>query len=186
MISLIAAIGKNNELGKGNDLLWKFPADMQHFIKMTSGHTVIMGRKTFESIGKSLPNRRNIVITRDKNYKADGAEIAHSLDEAIKIARTAPQPHLSPLLKGEEEFSPFPFQGKAGDEVFIIGGGEIYRQAISVADKLYITHIDAEDINADVFFPEIIPVVWNEVSRQEHQPDEKNIFPYTFSIYKKF
>jgi len=165
MISLIAAIGKNNELGKGNDLVWKLPADLKYFRETTAGHPVIMGRKTFESIGKALPNRQNIIITRDKKYKAEGAHVAHSLDEALKISRT-------PLDKNEE--------------IFIIGGGNIYKQAMDVADRLYITHVDAEDKNADTFFPEIIPIVWNEISHEEHKKDEKNPYNYTFSVYEKF
>lgn len=160
MISLIAAIGKNNELGKGNSLLWHMPADMRFFRETTKGHTVIMGRKTFESLKGPLPNRKNIVITRDENYTKAGIEVVHSLDEAIKLA---------------------------GDgEVFIIGGAEIYRQSIEVADKLYITHIDATDKDADTFFPEIIPIVWNETSHIEHKKDSENPFDYTFSIYEKF
>jgi dihydrofolate reductase len=171
MISLIAAIGKNNELGKDNTLLWKMPADMEHFKKITSLHTVIMGRKTFESlghsptgepIGKPLPNRRNIVITRDADYKKEGVLVAHSLSEALDIV------------------------SNNNEEVFIIGGEELYKQTMPIADKLYITHIDAEDKNADVFFPEIIPIVWNEISHIEHNRDEKNPFSYIFSIYEKF
>lgn len=164
MISLIAAIGKNNELGKGNDLLWKLPADQKFFREKTSGHPVIMGRKTFESIGRPLPNRRNIVITRDKTYLLHGVDVAHSLQEAISSART-------PLAEREE--------------VFIIGGAEIYKQAMEIADRLYITHIDAQDKDADAFFPEIIPIVWNEISHEEHKKDEKNPFAYTFSVYEK-
>ena len=171
MISLIAAIGKNNELGKGNNLLWKMPADMEHFKKTTFGHPVIMGRKTFESIGKPLPNRQNIVITRDKTYLRHGVDVTHSWEEAIKMTETSPQP--SPG-KGE------------GVEIFVIGGAEIYKQSMPLADKLYITHIDAEDKNADTFFPEIIPIVWNEISHEEHKMDEKNPFNYIFSVYKKF
>ena len=167
IISLIAAIGKNNELGKDNDLLWKFPADQKHFRERTSGHPVIMGRKTFESIGRPLPNRRNIVITRDKNYLRYGADIVHSLNEAINSART-------PLAELAEN-----------EEIFIIGGAEIYKQAMQIADRLDITHIDAEDKNADAFFPEIIPTVWNEISHEEHQADEKNPLSFTFSIYEK-
>ncbi len=161
MISLIAAIGKNNELGKGNTLLWSMPADMKHFRETTALHAVIMGRKTFESIGKPLPNRRNIVITRDINYKKEGIEVVHSLNEALD------------LLPDQKE------------EVFIIGGGELYKQTMPIADKLYITHVDAEEKNADAFFPEIIPIVWNEISHEEHSADEKNPIPYTFSIYEK-
>lgn len=165
MISLIAAIGKNNELGKGNDLLWRLPADQKFFRETTKGHTVIMGRKTFESLGRPLPNRRNIVITRDKNYLRHGVDVVHSLDEAINRVRT-------PLTQNEE--------------IFIIGGAEIYKQAMEQADRLYVTHIDTEDKDADVFFPEIVLVAWKEISHEEHKPDEKNIFPYTFSIYEKF
>ncbi len=161
IISLIAAIGKNNELGKNNTLLWHLPADMKHFKEITSLHTVIMGRKTFESIGKPLPNRRNIVITRDKNYQADGVEITHSFEEALS------------LVKNKDE------------EVFIVGGAEIYKQALEFANKLYITHIEAKDKNADVFFPEIIPIVFGEVSREEHAPDEKNLLPYSFVKYER-
>ena len=171
MISLIAAIGRNNELGKGNTLLWSMPADMKHFRDTTALHAVIMGRKTFESLGRSptgepigkpLPNRRNVVITRDVNYKKEGVEIAHSLAEALD---------LFPDLK---------------EEIFIIGGAELYGQTIEIADKLYITHVDAEDKDADAFFPEIIPIVWNEVSHEEHPAEDKNPFNYTFSVYEKF
>ncbi|OGI73070.1 hypothetical protein A3D42_01970 [Candidatus Nomurabacteria bacterium RIFCSPHIGHO2_02_FULL_41_18] len=164
MISLIAAIGKNNELGKGNDLVWRLPADQKYFRNKTSGHTVIMGRKTFESLNKPLPDRKNIVITRDKNYLRYGIDVTHSLEEALKLARV-------PLAQDEE--------------IFIIGGAEIYKQTMPIADKLYITHIDAEDNKADTFLPEIIPIVWNEISREEHQADKKNPLPYTFSIYEK-
>ncbi|KKQ04184.1 MAG: Dihydrofolate reductase [Parcubacteria group bacterium GW2011_GWB1_36_5] len=161
MISIIAAIGKNNELGKNNTLLWHIPADMKHFREITYGHPVIMGRKTFESIGKSLPNRKNIVITRDVKYKKDGAEVVHSLAEALDL---------------------FP---DTNEEIFIIGGAEIYKQAMVVADRLYITHIEAKDSEADSFFPEIIPVVWNEVKHEEYKGGKENPFNYTFSIYKK-
>lgn len=164
MISLIAAIGKNNELGKGNTLLFSIPADMQYFMKTTSGHPVIMGRKTFESIGRPLPNRKNIVITRDKTYISHGVNVTNSLNEALDSAKT-------PLAKNEE--------------IFIIGGAEIYKQAMSIADRLYVTHINSEDKKADAFFPEIIPIVWNEISHQEHKKDTKNPFDYTFSIYER-
>lgn len=161
MISIIAAIGKNNELGKGNTLLWHMPADMKFFRETTRGHTVIMGRKTFESLKSALPNRKNIVITRDKSYIRHGVDVVHSLEEAINLA-------------GSE------------DEVFIIGGADIYKQAMDFADKLYITHIDATDKDADTFFPELIPIVWNETSHIEHKKDTENPFDYTFSIYEKF
>lgn len=160
-ISLIAAIGKNNELGKNKKLIWSIPADMKFFKETTMGHPVIMGRKTYESIGKLLPKRRNVIITRDTKYKASGADVVNSIEEALK------------LFKNYKE------------EVFIIGGAEIYRQSIPLADKLYITHIEAENKKADTFFPEIIPIVWNEISHDEHQADEKNNLSYTFSKYER-
>lgn len=162
MISIIAAIGKNNELGKKNQLLWNLPADMKHFKETTTGHTVIMGQKTYESIGKALPNRRNIVLTREKDFKAEGVEISDSLEKTIAS-----------------------FQD-SDEEVFIIGGGQIYKQSFDLADKLYITHVDMTDEDADTFFPEIIPIVWNEVSHEEHKKDDKNPYNYTFSVYEKF
>jgi dihydrofolate reductase len=163
ILSLIAGIGKNNELGKENKLLWHLSADLKHFKEITSGHTVIMGRKTFESLPNGpLPNRRNIVITRDTKYKAEGIEIVHSLPEAIGLFK------------------------KSEDEIFIIGGAEIYKQAMEYADKLYITHVEAEDKDADAFFPEIIPIVFGEESREEHKKDEKNPHDYSFVEYKKF
>ena len=161
MISLIAAIGKNNELGKNGNLLWHLPADLKHFKEITTLHPVIMGRKTFESIGKPLPNRRNIIITRDVKYKVPGSEIAHSLAGALDL---------------------FPDQN---EEIFIIGGGELYKQTMPIADKLYITRIEAEDKESDVFFPEIIPIVWNEISSEEHKRNEKNLFNYSFLVYEK-
>jgi len=161
MISLIAAIGKNNELGKKNALLWSLPADMKHFRETTSGHTVIMGQKTFESIGRPLPNRRNIVLTQDKNLKIAGVEIVYSPEEVENL-----------LDKDTENF--------------VIGGGMIYKLFIDKADRLYITHVDASFPDADTFFPEIIPVVWNEISHQEHKKDSENPFNYTFSVYERF
>jgi dihydrofolate reductase len=162
MISLIAAIGKNNELGKKNTLLWDMPADMKHFRETTKGHTVIMGQKTFESIGRPLPNRKNIVVTKDDSFKANGIEISKSLENTLESFKNTTE------------------------EVFVIGGGQIYKQAIENADKLYITHVDMTDKDADVFFPEIIPIVWNETKHEEYKKDIENPFDYTFSIYEKF
>lgn len=161
MFSLIAAIGKNNELGKDNTLLWNMPNDMKYFRETTRGHSVIMGRKTFESIGRPLPNRRNIVITRDMNYTKEGIEIVHSLDEALKI-----------------------FENK-NEEVFIIGGAEIYKQAIEKIDKLYITEIDGEFPEADTFFPIIDKEIWKETKKENHTKDETNPYEYAFVIYER-
>ena len=131
-ISIIAAIGKNRELGEGNKLIWKISSDLKRLKELTSGHAIIMGRKTFESIGHILPNRTNIIITRDPDLKIDGAEVVNSLDEAIDLAKKAP----------------------GVDEVFIFGGAQIFEQAIGRTDKLYLTKIDAENPRADAFFPD--------------------------------
>lgn len=130
IISLIAAIGKNRELGLKNQLLVKIPEDLKRFQKLTTNHTVIMGRKTYDSIGRVLPNRTNIILTRDKNTILDHCVVCWSLDEALTKARSSER-----------------------EEIFIIGGGEIYRQAIGMADKLYLTVIDQE-FKADTFFPD--------------------------------
>lgn len=126
-ISMIAAIGKNNELGKNNDLIWHFHDDMVFFRKTTTGGTVIMGRKTFESLPKLLPKRRNIIITSNKELKIDGAETVNSVKEALEISEN--------------------------DNVFIIGGGKIYSEFLKYADKLYLTEVEAECAEADTYFP---------------------------------
>lgn len=161
MITIIAAIGRNNELGKNNDLIWYLPADLKRFKKITTGHTIIMGRNTFESIGKPLPNRRSIIITRNKAYQQEGCEVVYSLEEAIQ------------LIKGEEA-------------AFIIGGAQIYKEIIEkdLADQLDITKVD-DDFEADVFFPSINKEVWKEVSREDFLPDEKNNYRYSFLKYTK-
>ena len=174
IISIIAAMGKNNELGKDNQLLWQLPADMKHFREITTGHTVIMGRKTYESIGRPLPNRRNIVITRETDYQKDGIEVVHSLPGALKIAS----------LEQGKKFEENDEDPPAGGEVFIIGGGQIYIEAIANADKLYITHVDAT-LPADTYFPQISCEEWEKISSESHKADEKNPYPYTFSEYKK-
>jgi dihydrofolate reductase len=166
ILSIISAIGKNNELGLNNQLLWDLPRDMQHFRATTSGHPVIMGRKTFESIGRPLPNRRNVVITRDVSYAKEGVEVVHSLPEAIDLFKY----DVNPLPNGEE--------------VFVIGGAEIYKQAMDHADRLYITHVDSE-YEADAFFPTISPNFWNEVSRARHESDEENNVAMDFVLYER-
>ena len=128
-ISIIAAIGKNRELGKNNDLIWRISADLKRVKALTTGHTIVMGRKTYESIGRPLPNRHNIVITRDTGFAAPGCTVVHSLEDALKNA-------------AEDE-----------NEIFIFGGAEIYRQALPLTDHLYLTLIEATDPNADTFFP---------------------------------
>ncbi len=161
--SMIAAIGNNNELGIKNTLLWDLPADMKHFRETTSGHSVIMGQKTYDSIGRPLPNRRNIILTRDVTYEPLGTEVVHSIEELMTLCK-----------KGEPE-----------EEFFVIGGGEIYRQLIDTMDTLYITHVNAAFPEADTVFPEIKESIWCEVERSDYNADEKNIYPYSFVIYKK-
>ena len=161
MITIIAAISKNNGLGKDNDLIWHLPADLKRFKKITSGNYILMGRNTFESIGKPLPNRTTIIITRNKNYFKEGCLIANSIEEAIN------------LVENEHE-------------IFIIGGAQIYKEAIAknLADKLDITLVH-ENFEADVFFPEINPNTWEEISREDFKADEKNKLDYSFVSYKK-
>lgn len=130
IISIIAAIGRNRELGKNNKLLWDIPEDMKHFRDITSGHVVIMGRKTFESIGRPLPNRTNIIVSRDLDYQATGTIVVGSIKQALEEAK-----------KVENE------------EIFVIGGGQIYEIAMPYIDKLYLTIVDA-DFEADTYFPE--------------------------------
>ena len=161
IISLIAALGKNNEIGKGNKLLCHLPSDLKRFKSITSGHTVIMGRNTFESLPKGLlPNRRNIIISRNTQLRIEGAEVYSSLDYAI--------------LKCINE-----------QEVFIIGGAQIYAQVLPVADKLYITKVYADFPEADAFFPAIDRNSWKETFRETFPADEKNPYSFSFLEYEK-
>ncbi|WP_438989564.1 dihydrofolate reductase [Polaribacter sp.] len=161
MITVIAAIAKNNALGKNNDLIWHLPADLKRFKKVTSGHYILMGRNTFESIGKPLPNRTTIIITRNKNYFKEGCLIASSLEKAIELA------------KDEEQ-------------IFIIGGAQIYKETIAkdLADQLDITLVHKE-FDADVYFPEIDLQKWKIVAREDFKADEKNEYEYSFLSYQK-
>ena len=161
MITVIAAIAKNNALGKNNDLIWHLPADLKRFKKVTSGHYILMGRNTFESIGKPLPNRTTIIITRNKNYFKEGCLIANSLEKAIELA------------KDEEQ-------------IFIIGGAQIYKETIAkdLADQLDITLVHKE-FDADVYFPEIDLQKWKIVAREDFKADEKNEYKYSFLSYQK-
>ena len=159
MFTIIAAIANNNALGKNNKLIWHLPADLKRFKKTTTGHHIIMGRNTFESIGKPLPNRTTVIISRNADYKAEGCIIVDSLEKALEIAKNDVTP-------------------------FIIGGAQIYEQAISIADKLDITEVH-HTFDADVFFPEIDKNIWKESSRELFKADEKNKFDYSFVSYSK-
>ena len=159
MITIIAAIANNNALGKDNDLIWHLPADLKRFKKVTSGHHILMGRNTFESIGKPLPNRTSVIITRNNDYFKDGCLVANSIEEAIEMSNK-------------------------DSDVFIIGGAQIYKQAIQkgLVDQLDITIVH-HNFEADVFFPTIDLDVWKEISREDCKADEKNKYDYSFVSY---
>ena len=156
-ISIIVAAAENNVIGKDNDMPWRLSADLKRFKKLTMGHHIIMGRKTFESIGKPLPGRTSVIITRNKDYRQDDCIVAHSLEEAFKMV--------------EDE------------EVFIIGGGEIYNMAFDIADKLYLTRVHAT-LEGDTCIPEINNN-WEEVECEKFLKDEKNPYDYSFIDYIK-
>ena len=157
MITLIAAVAENNALGKDNQLLWHLPDDFKRFKNVTSGHYIIMGRKTFESFPKPLPNRTHIIITRQKKYPSENCIVVDSLQKAIAICPPA-------------------------EELFIIGGGEIYNLSIEIADKLDITRVH-HTFDADTFFPEIDLNKWVLTSVEFHPKDERHDFDFTFETY---
>lgn len=156
--SFIVACAENRAIGKDNQLIWHMPNDLKFFKTTTSGHYVLMGRKSYESMGKPLPNRLNVVITRNKDYAIEGALVVHSLEEALKLAADQQQ-----------------------QEVFILGGGEIYRQALEkkLVDRIYLTEIK-ESFEADTFFPELDESEWEETHREEYQADHLNPHDYAF------
>lgn len=163
VISLIVAASENNVIGKNNQLIWHLPEDLKYFKEQTSGKPVIMGRKTFESIiqavGRPLPNRQNIVITRDANFHYESVLCAKDLPEAIRLAGN--------VL-----------------EIMIIGGGSIYAQAVPLVDKIYLTRVH-HIVDGDVFFPKLDLNQWSVIKEEAHPADEKNIYSYTFITYTK-
>ncbi|MEG0187547.1 dihydrofolate reductase [Algoriella sp.] len=160
MINVIVAKASNNVIGAKNELIWHLPNDLKHFKNLTSGHPIIMGRKTFESLGRPLPNRTNIVITRDKNWQAENVEKEFSLEKAIESAK------------------------KINEDIYIIGGGNIYKQAMEFADVLYITEVHHE-FEGDTYFPEIDEEIWEEVDRENFMKDEKHTYAYSYVTYKR-
>ncbi len=152
-VSIIVAIGENHAIGKNNQLLWHMPNDLKHFKDITSGRTIIMGRKTFDSVGKPLPRRRNIVVTR-QDITIPGCEVVKSIEDGLALC-------------------------KDEDEVFIGGGAEIYKLAMHLTNRIYLTIIH-KSFDADTFFPEIDQTEWKEVKREDFEPDEKNPLPYSF------
>jgi dihydrofolate reductase len=159
ILSIDIAFGKNRGMGFGNKLPWHLPDDLKRFKETTRGHSIIMGRKTYESIGRLLPDRKNIIITRDKNYTVPGATIVHSLEESLEQCRNE-------------------------DEAFVIGGAEILNLALPYVHKMYLTHVDVE-VPADAFFPEVNWNEWKVTYEKPHPKDEKHLYNFTYKIYEK-
>ena len=159
MITIIAAAAENNALGKDNDLVWHLPDDFKRFKRLTSGHYIIMGRKTFESFPKLLPDRTHVIITRKDNYQPEGTIVVNSLEEALKASKLDEQP-------------------------FIIGGGEIYKMGMDKADRIELTRVHGE-FEADTFFPEIDENEWSLVNEQFHEKDEKHDHSFTYLTYER-
>lgn len=159
MTILIAAVAENLALGKNNDLIWHLPNDFKRFKELTTGHHIIMGRKTFESFPKPLPNRTHVIITRQKNYQPEGCIVVDSIEKALEVC-------------------------PKNENVYIIGGGEIYTLAMQYADQLDITRVHHE-FEADTFFPKINPNIWKLSHSEKHVKDDKHLFDYSFETYTK-
>lgn len=159
-ITLIAAMARNRAIGQDNKLLWRLPSEMAHFRRSTTGKTVLMGRKTFESLGRPLPNRLNVILTRDRSFAPEGCESVHSVDEALR------------KYSSEEE------------ELMVIGGAEIYSQFLPYADKLLLTEVEAE-IAGDAFFPEVPESEWSIVGSEPHIADEKHGYNFCIRTYRR-
>jgi dihydrofolate reductase len=157
-ISLIVALAKNNVIGLNNTLPWHLPEDLKHFRSLTTGHHIIMGRKTYESLGRLLPDRTTVIVTRNNDYQVDGALIAHSLDAAIALCQN-------------------------DEEVFVIGGAELYQVGIKLANKLYITELEL-DVPGDAYFPAYDVAEWQESSREAHTSAQGLLFSYITYIRK--
>ncbi|QCR22933.1 dihydrofolate reductase [Pontibacter sp. SGAir0037] len=160
MIAIVVAIAENNVIGKDNQLIWHLPADLRHFKQLTLGHPIIMGRKTFESIGKPLPGRTSIIITRQQDYQVEDCVVVHSVEEALAKAK------------------------ELDERASIIGGAEIYRQALPFTDTVYLTRLH-HTFEGDTFFPELPAEDWQQVAEAFHEPDEKNKYSYSFIELKR-
>lgn len=161
MIKILVACDENRVIGKDNQLIWHLPADLKRFKSLTTGHVILMGRKTYESIGKPLPNRTTIVITRQADFQAEGTITAHSVEEAILKAKSLSR-----------------------EDIFIVGGAEIYTVSMALADQILLTQLH-DIFEGDAFFPEISPETWEIVDRERGLTDEKNPFQYSFITYQK-
>lgn len=164
-LALMAAKAENNTIGRNNKLPWYLPNDLKYFKKITFGKPVIMGRKTWESLKGPLPGRTNIVVTRNPDYRAEGAKVVHDLDEAMELAQ-----HIS-VIDGIEE-------------VVIMGGAGLYEEGLKKADRLYLTEVHAE-VEGDAFFPEMDPRQWREVAREDFKAQPPNEYDYSFVVYER-
>jgi len=153
-VSLVVAMSRNRVIGRDQDLPWRLPDDLRYFKALTLGKPVIMGRKTYESIGRPLPQRTNIVLTRDPDYQAPGCQVCASLEEALRLVSAEP-------------------------EIMIIGGAAIYRMALARADRIYLTEVHA-DLDGDTWFPKLDPTRWQQVVREDHLADERHAFDFSF------
>ena len=162
MISLIVAYDKNLGIGRKNSLAWKLPEDLKNFKKITEHNYIVMGRKTFDSIGRPLPNRKNIILTRDRDYKQEKCLIINSIQEVLNFA--ASKPHY---------------------EIFVMGGAEIYKEFLEYADRLYVTEVNAEMTYLDAFFPSWDRSKYKSIGRKEYSKDDKNEFDFTFNVFEK-
>ena len=161
IVSLICAIAENGVIGGNNSLLWRLPKEMKSFVSLTTGHTVIMGRKTYQSVNRPLPNRVNVVVTRQQDFQAEGCVIVHSLEEAIASA-----------------------QDHGETEALVIGGEQIYREALQVSQKMYLTHIEGT-FEGDIYFPQWNAEEWREVQRIVHEIDEKHAYRFSICTYER-
>ncbi len=160
ILSLIAALDRHRAIGKGNDLPWRLPDDLKRFKALTLGKPVLMGRKTAESLGRALPGRTNLVLTRSDAIPFEGMRVVHSVEAAIEVARS-----------------------EGAEELCVIGGGEIYALMLPIADRLHLTHVDANVIDAEAFFPAFDASQWDVASRQRHRSDEKHVHAFEFVDY---
>ncbi|MCC7030594.1 MAG: dihydrofolate reductase [Chitinophagaceae bacterium] len=159
-LSIIVAASLNQVIGINNQLPWHLPADLKYFKKLTTGHTILMGRKTYDSIGRPLPNRENVVVTRSKDFQAEGAVIKYSVEEALQYC-------------------------KDKDQVFVIGGEEIFKQMMDVVHTIYLTVVHTTIANGDAFFSAPDSAFWKKTSSEFHEKDEKNLFDYAFETYER-
>lgn len=160
MIAIVVAVADNGVIGRDNQLIWHLPDDLKHFKNITLNHPIIMGRRTFEAIGRPLPKRRNIVVTRQADWQAEGCEVTFSVPDALETARAT------------------------DEQIFVIGGGEIYRQALPAADTVYLTEVH-HDFEGDVVFPDLLPGEWREETRERHEPDDKHAYAFSFVTLRR-